>query len=101
MIFLYCSNINVIKLRLVSNDTNKKTYYIYIYIYIYSLVFNLAHRSWYCVEMIGFANFLIFCAAIAYNNTASTRAEEKAVLKQLILMYVGSINIHVKLQSGF
>jgi len=51
--------------------------------------------------MIGFANFLIFCAAIAYNNTASTRAEEKAVLKQLILMYVGSINIHVKLQSGF
>jgi hypothetical protein len=51
--------------------------------------------------MIGFAKFLIFCAAIAYNITASTSGKEKAALKQLILMCVGSINIHVKLQSGF
>ena len=62
----------------------------------------------YVFVMIGFAkNFLIFCVLLQLhtiidcNSTTSAKKKERNTIEshKLILIYVGSINIHVKLQS--
>ena len=62
----------------------------------------------YVFVMIGFRkNFLIFCVLLQLhtiidcNSTTSAKKKERNTIEshKLILIYVGSINIHIKLQS--